>query len=212
VRRTSATIDTSAVLRRGLGELPTWLTLGVYGDQLVLVAVSQGRPILAAYQLSTLRLRWTSPLSTMDIRVTRCGPWLCASDNHSIDAIAMDTGVPAWKLADTGHFKDWAAGWMYDEPYPLEPDDATLVDPITQRVMLHLGRWRIPEPSSTGPVLTMLTERDSNRTWLGLLTTGPSIDILGLVPDLALNSCVADDGYLACLTTTGQLRIWRYRR
>jgi hypothetical protein len=100
---------------------------------------------------------------------------------------------------------------MYDEAYPVEPDDATLVDPITQRVMLHLGRWQIPELSDTGPVLTMLMERDSTRTWLGLLTTGPSIDILGAVPDLTLNSCDVDDDYLACLTTTAQLRIWRYR-
>jgi hypothetical protein len=59
-QRTSATIDTTAVLQRGLGELPTWLTLGVYGDQLVLVTASPGRPTLAAYQLSTLGLRWTS--------------------------------------------------------------------------------------------------------------------------------------------------------
>jgi hypothetical protein len=212
VRRTSATIDTTAVLQRGLGELPTWLTLGVYGDQLVLVTVSRGRPILAGYPLSRLDLRWTSPLSTLDIKVTRCGPWLCASDGHSIDAIAMDTGAPAWKRTDAGHFKGWADGWMYDEPYPVEPDDATVVDPLTQQVMLHLGPWRIPEPSNTGPMLAMLPERHSTRTWLGLLTTGPSIDILGAVPDLTLNSCDVDDGYLACLTTTAQLRIWRYRR
>ncbi len=205
-------MDATAVLQRGLGELPTWLTLGVYGDQLVLVTVRRGRPILAAYKLSTLDLRWTSPLSALDIKVTRCGPWLCASDGHSIDAIAVDTGAPAWQLTDAGHFKGWADGWMYDEPYPAEPDDAILVDPVTQRVMLQLGRWRIPEPSSAGPVLMMLTERHSTRTWLGLLTTGPGIDILGAVPDLTLNSCDVAVGYLACLTTTGQLRIWRYRR
>jgi hypothetical protein len=211
-RRTSATIDTTAVLRRGLGELPTWLTLGVYGDLLVLVIVSPGRPTLAAYQLPTLHPRWASTVSTLDISVSRCGQWLCLSDADGIHAIAMDTGAPVWTLADAGHFKGWADGWMYDEPYPVDPDDATLVDPLTRRVVLHLGRWRIPEPSETGPVLTMLAERDSTRTWLGLLATGPRVDILGALPDLTLNSCDIGDGYLACLTTAGQLRIWRYRQ
>jgi hypothetical protein len=191
-QRTSTRTDTTAILQHGQGELPTGLTLGVYSDLLVLVTVSPGGPALAAYRLSTLGPRWTSTVSALDVFVTRCGPWLCASDDHSINAIALDTGAPARTLTDAGHFRGWADGWMYDEPYLVEPDDATLVDPLTQRVMLHLGRWRIPEPSNTGPVLTMLPERHSNRTWIGLLTTG--------------------DGYLGCLTTSGQLRIWRYRR
>jgi hypothetical protein len=211
-QRISARIDTTAVLQHGPGELPTGLTLGVYGDKLVLVTGGQDRPTLAAYQLSTLGLRWTSTVSALDVQVTRCEPWLCVSDDHSIYAIAGDSGAPAWTLTDARHFKGWVDGWTYDEPYPVEPDDATLVDPVTQRVMFHLGRWRIPEPSNTGPVLTMLTERQSNRTWLGLLATGPRIDILGAVPDLTPNSCDVADGYLACLTTTGQLWIWRYRR
>ena len=210
--RASAAIDSTAVLRRGLGELPTWLTLGVYGDLLVLVTVSGGRPVLAAYRLDTLAPQWTSTVSAVNVNVGRCGPWLCAGDGHSIHAVALATGAPAWTLADAGHFKGWALGWLYDEPYPVETDDATLVDPLTQRVLLHLGQWRIPEPSSTGPVLAMLPERHSNRTWLGLLTTGPRIDILGAVVDQTLNNCDLGDTYLACVTTNGELRIWRYVR
>jgi outer membrane protein assembly factor BamB len=211
-RRTSATIDATAVLQRGLGELPTWRTLGVYGKLLVLVTAGPGRPALAAYQLNTLGPRWTSTISTLNVNVSPCGRWLCMSDGHSIHAIALDTGAPAWTLADAGHFKGWADEWMYDEPYPVDPDDATLVDPLTQQVALHLGRWRIPERSNAGPVLTMLAERHSNRTWLGLVTAGPSVDILGALPELTVNSCEIGDSYLACFTTAGQLRIWRYRR
>jgi outer membrane protein assembly factor BamB len=211
-RRASATIDTTAVLQRGLGELPTWFALGVYGDLLALVTVSGGRPALAAYRLDTLGPRWTSTASTLNVNVGRCGVWLCMSDGHGVNAIAMDTGAPAWSLADAGHFKGWADEWRYDEPYPVEPDDATLVDPLTRRVVLHLGRWRIPEPWNTGPVLMMLAERDANRTWLGLLAAGPGVDILGAMPDLTLNSCEVGDAYLTCLTTAGQIRVWRYRR
>jgi hypothetical protein len=110
-------------------------------------------------------------------------------------------------------FQDWAAGWIYDEPNPIQPDAAALVDPLTQRVVLDLGRWRIPAPSNTGPMLVMLPERQSTRTWLALLTTGPRIDVLGAVTELTQNSsCQLSDAYLSCLTTSAQLRIWRYRR
>jgi hypothetical protein len=59
---------------------------------------------------------------------------------------------------------------------------------VTQRVVLNLGRWQIPTPSNSEPVLMMLAEPDTIRTWLGLLTAGPQIDVLGVVTELTRNS------------------------
>jgi hypothetical protein len=211
--RASAVIDATAVSQRGRGDLPTSLALAVYGDRLVRVTSRQGRPTLAAYQVSTLGLQWTAAVSMMEVNVAGCGPWLCVADQHGIRAIAPDTGAPAWEMTNVDRYRGWAAGWIYDEPDRTQPDAAaTLIDPVTQRVVLNLGRWRIPAPSNTGPVLTMLAERQSARIWLGLLTAGPRVDVLGAVPGRTQNSCEVDGGYLACLTTSAQLRIWRYRR
>jgi outer membrane protein assembly factor BamB len=210
--RGSATIDATAISQRGRGDLPTSLALGVYGDPLVLVTSRQGRPILAAYQVSTLGLEWTAAVSMLDVNVSGCGSWLCVADQHGIRAIAPDTGAQAWEMTNVDRYRGWAAGWIYDEPDQTQPDAAaTLIDPVTQRVVLNLGRWRIPAPSNTGPVLTM-AERQSARIWLGLLTAGPRVDVLGAVTGLTQNSCEIGDRYLACLTTSAQLRIWRYRR
>jgi hypothetical protein len=185
----------------------------VYGDQLVLITTRHGRPILAAYQVSTLSLQWMSAIPVVDVNVSQCGRWLCVSDEHGTYAISRDRGAPAWTMTNVGGFSGWAAEWIYDEPDAFHPDGATLIDPQTQRVVLDLGRWRIPAQPNTGPVLMMLAERQSTRTWLGLLATGPRIDVLGAVTELTQNSwCEVGDGYLSCLTTSAQLRIWRYRR
>jgi outer membrane protein assembly factor BamB len=211
--RTSATIDATAITRPARGDLPTGLAFGVYGDQLVLVTTRRGGAILAAYQVSTLGLQWMLAISAVDVNVSQCGPWLCVSDNHGTYAVTRDRGAPAWTMTNVGGFRGWAAGWIYDEPDAIQPDGATLIDPLTQRVVLDMGRWRILAPSNTGPVLMMLAERQSTRTWFGLLATGPRIDVLGAVTELTPNSwCEVGDRYLSCLTTSSQLRIWRYRR
>jgi outer membrane protein assembly factor BamB len=210
--RTSATIDAATITQPDRGDLPTGLALGVYGDQLLLVTARLGRPILAAYRVSTLALQWTSAVSMMDVYVSPCGSWLCVGDRYGTHAIIPDSGAPAWTMTGGNGFSGWAAGWMYVEPYPTQPDQAALVDPVTQRVVLNLGRWRIAASSNIGPVLMMLAERQSARTWLGLLSAGPQIDVLGAVTGVTKNSCEVGDGYLSCLTTDAQLRIWRYRR
>jgi outer membrane protein assembly factor BamB len=209
--RTSAAIDATTITQPDHGDLPTGLAFGVYGDQLVLVNAGQGGAGLAAYRVSTLGLQWRSAISMIDVYVSECGPWLCVSDENGIDAITRDSGEPAWTMTAGGGFRGWAAGWIYVEPDATHPDPA-LIDPVTQRVVLTLGRWTIPAPSNTGPVLMMLAERQSTRTWLGLLATGPRIDVLGAVTGVTQNSCEVGEGYLACLTTDAQLRIWRYRR
>jgi outer membrane protein assembly factor BamB len=209
--RTSAMIDATAITQPGLGERPTGLAFGVYGDQLVLAATTHGRPILAAYSVSTLRLQWTSAISMIDVNVSECQPWLCVNDNDGIHAITRNSGAPAWTMTIGAGFRGWAAGWIYVEPDATQPDPV-LIDPVTQRVALTLGHWIIPAPSTTGPVLMMLADRQSTRTWLGLLAAGPRIDVLGAVTGVTRNSCEIGDGYLACLTTDAQLWIWRYRR
>jgi len=53
---------------------------------------------------------------------------------------------------------------------------------------------------------------ESGRIWLGLLVPGPRIQALGAVRGMAQDTCEVGAGYLACMTTAAQLRIWRYRR
>jgi hypothetical protein len=86
-----------------------------------------------------------------------------------------------------------------------------LADPVTDRTVLDLGRWRLSTQTPGRPPLFAWVERDSGITWLGLLTPGPRIQVLGAVTGLAQNTCGLGESYLACMTTTHQLRIWRYR-
>lgn len=210
--RASAVIDAATISQSGQSDTPARLAVGVYGDQLVLVTSRQGRPTLAAYRLSTLGLQWTAVLHTLAVFVSRCGTQLCVADEDAIYAFAPDTGTPTWTMRNAHRIRAWLGGWIYDEPDPTQSDGATLIDPVTQRVVLNLGRWRIHTPSNSGPVLMTLVEPDATRTWLGLLAAGPRVDVLGVVTELAQNSCQVGDGYMACLTTTDQLRMWRYRR
>jgi outer membrane protein assembly factor BamB len=181
----------------------------LYGDQLLLVTTRQGRPTLAAYRVATLDQQWTATLPTTDVFLSRCGPWLCASYLNATHAIIAGTGAPAWTITNSPQDMGWLAGWIYVGADPTHPDTAALIDPVTQRVALHLGQWRISTPT-TGPVL-LTSAAGPNDTLLGLLADGPRIEILGVVTARLQDGCQAGDGHLACLTINDQLRIFEYK-
>jgi len=181
----------------------------LFGDQLLLVTTRNGRPTLAAYRVTTLGQQWAATLPTTEVYLSRCGPWLCASYLNATHAIIPDTGVTAWTVTIGPQYVGWLAGWIYYAADPTHPDSAALVDPVTQRVALRLGHWRIPGPSAAGRVL-LTAAASSNETLLGLLIDGPRTEVLGVVTAQLQRGCQVGDGYLACLTINDQLLILKY--
>jgi outer membrane protein assembly factor BamB len=202
--RASATVDASTINQSSFGRIT-----GVYGDQLLLATGSQDAHALAVYRVDTLGLQWTATLPAGAGFASRCGTWLCVGDDQATQGFARDTGVPAWNVSG---LRGWAAGWLYDSTTldPNQSGESSLVDPTTRRVVLNLGRWRIVALSNPGPVLMTLVDRDSSHTWFALLAAGPRVDILGATTVLTITCQVSGD-YVACLTRSQQVRIWRYR-
>jgi len=115
----------------------------------------------------------------------------------------------AWTVTIGPQYLGWVAGWIYYGADPTHPDTAALVDPVTQRVVLRLGHWRMLT-SPTGRVL-LTAAAGTNETMLGLLADGPRIEVLGAVTAVLQDGCDVGDGSLACLTINDQLLILDYK-
>lgn len=181
----------------------------LFGDQLLALTTRQGRPTLTAYQVTTLGQQWAATLPTTQAFLSRCGPWLCAFYLNATHAIDARTGAPAWTMTNSPQPMGWLAGWIYEAADTTHPDAGALIDPVTQRVALHLNAWRISAPTADRVLLTEAA--GPNDTWLGLVADGPSIEVLGMVGAQLQDSCQVGDGHLACLTTGGQLLILKYK-
>jgi hypothetical protein len=205
--RATATIP---VTPAALGDNTAGPWLALLGGQLVVGYLRQGSPTLTVYRTDTLAAQWTTTVPTLDIGVTRCASLLCLSDVHGVRAVAAATGTAVWTRSGAAWF-GLVDGWIYDAPQPFESGSARLVDPVTARTVLDLGRWRLSTQTPGRPPLLEWVEKDSGRIWLALLTPGLRIQVLGAVTDLAQNTCGLGDSYLACMTIAHQLRIWRYR-
>ncbi len=183
--------------------------LALIGDQLLVGYLRQGQPTVTVYRARTLTPQWTGRVATLDLDGTRCPPLLCLHDRYGVRAVVPTTGVVVWTANGAAWF-GLVDRWLYDEPQPFQPGSARLIDPATTHTVLDLGRWRLAAQNPGQPPLFELVE-ESGRSWLGLLAPGPRIQALGAVTDLPQNTCDVGTGYLACMTTAHQLRIWHYR-
>jgi outer membrane protein assembly factor BamB len=195
---------------RRLGGAVAGPMLVVRGDLLMVGYQQQGRATVTAYRTDALTPLWTATVGSLNVGFTRCGALLCLNDESGFRAVAPASGRVVWSVADAGWYGP-VDRWLYEAPDPLQPGSAHLLDPATGRAVLDLGRWRLAEHARGQPPLFELVEADSGRIWLGLLAAGPRILPVGAATGLPQNSCGLADGYLACLTTTHQLRISRYR-
>jgi len=205
--RANATIP---VTQAALDENTAGPWLALLGNQLVVGYLRQGNPALTVYRTDTLAPQWTVTVPTLNVAANRCAPLLCLSDTRGVRAVAAATGTGVWARNGTAWF-GVVDGWLYDAPQPFQPGSARLVDPVTTRTVLDLGRWRLSTQTPGQPPLFEWVEKDSGRIWLGLLTAGPRIQVLGAVTGLPQDTCDLDGSYVACVTTTQQVRIWRYR-
>ena len=203
--RANATIP---VTQAALDENTAGPWLALLGNQLVVGYLRQGSPALTVYRTDTLAPQWTVMVPTLNVAVHRCAPLLCLSDTRGVRGVAAATGTAVWAANGAAWFGQ-VDGWIYDAPQPSQPGSARLIDPVTEHIVLELGQWRLSAQAPGRPPLFEWVEKDSGRTWLGLLTAGPRIQVLGAVTGLAQDSCGLGDSYLACLTIPRQLRIWR---
>jgi outer membrane protein assembly factor BamB len=82
----AATID---AVTTNQSDNPAGLVM-LFGDQLLLITTRQGRPTLAAYQVTTLGQQWAATLPTTVVFLSWCGRWLCASYLNATHAIALE--------------------------------------------------------------------------------------------------------------------------
>lgn len=206
---TSGQIESPVTAPAGQGEEQQEWRYQIYGNQLLVYAGSR----LTAYALGTLAWQWTVAVPGTDASLTGCGPWLCLDDGATLRALARGTGTPAWSMPRGSGQPSlaWVRQWIYRGPVPGDPGDASLFEPVAQRVVLDLGNWRLAAQADTPAVLRLDGGR-SGLTWIGLLTEGLQVEPLGAVTALNQQPCaVGGPGYLACLTVRGDLRIWRYQ-
>jgi hypothetical protein len=182
------------------------------------------RETITAYDLATLRHRWTADLPPGGWLVSPCGPVLCVQGGAVPHALDPATGAPAWSAdwftgPGTGSEEAWVA-----QPGPPWPTDLALVegwvvDAATGEPALELRDWaplggnalRLGRPES---LLTRYElpagPGDDGRTWFGRVRSDPvRLDVLGAV-DGRLHGCVTSAGHLAC-QRNDELQVWRLR-
>jgi outer membrane protein assembly factor BamB len=186
----------------------TWLQ--VAGD-LVLVG-EPGEPT-SAYELDTLRPRWTSDLdlSTVFVSAT-CGPVLCAfGRGGGVRALDVSTGRLRWSSQRLTYARSYAHVLvaLAERPDRSEPPVLEVVDARTGYPMRDLGPWRLT--AGTGaPPLAIRHDAASMRAWVGTLDPDVrAVRPLGVLPDI-VDGCEAGSGWVMCRHLDASIGLWRF--
>lgn len=188
---------------------PSGPLLALRGDQLLVGYLRLGHPVVTAYRTDTLTSQWTVTVPTLELSVIRCAPLLCLGGQDETQALAPKSGAVVWVEKDVTWY-GLVDHWLYEAAHPFQPDSVRLADPNSGRTVLDLSRWRLSTTAADKPPLLQRDDTASHRTWLGVLTPGLHIQILGAVAGLPQNSCDLGIDYIACSITSHQVRIWRY--
>lgn len=201
-------------------ELPdglAWLAgpgLNIVGDQLVLSAVGpDGRSVVGAYDLDSLRERWRVSSPTPVEYATGCGPVLCLLGRGGLTVADLATGTIGWSTT-RWVAGGWQAGTLLVSAARPYTEQAVL-DPRTGLRLLNLNGWSAPLVAADVDRGTVLVARQLGgpeyRLEVGWLDPdGPAIRPLGSLVGAVDTSCRHNAHYLACTTVDLQVRVWRY--
>jgi hypothetical protein len=180
------------------------------GDQLLFMYSQHGVGVVTAYASATLTQRWRVTFQSLVNYVAPCGPMLCLGDQRTLTAVDPATGAVRW------HSERWLLIDSFDDRLlakAILADDYAILDTATGRQLLDLGTWSLlPQNRSRGPVMLARERTGPPGVWFGVLDEKRlAIAPLGWLTGLVKERCQASAAYLACLTTDGPLRVWRYR-
>jgi outer membrane protein assembly factor BamB len=182
------------------------------------------RDTLTAYDLATLRRRWTADLPPGGfLVVSACEPVLCVQGGAVPLALDPATGAAAWSadwLPESGVAGDtWVAQPGPPWPTGLLLVEGWVVEAATGEPVLELREWAPlggNEPILGRPAALLTRYElpagpgDAGRTWFGRIRSDPvRLEVLGGV-DGRLHRCVTSADQLAC-QRDDELLVWRLR-
>lgn len=202
--------------------------LYLIGRQGILGYEDHNQTVYSAYDLTGLARRWHTTMPTEISVLTACGGTLCAGTGllltcypvrcSAIDSFlfGLDPGTAAtrWisaRWSRTGATLDGPASVLaFNREPPGLTASGAVIDPITGRTLLELGRWA-PVAAAPGTPTTLLTlPSDSYHSWLAVLGARPARLIpIGRLP-VAGEACQSTTTTLTCPTLDGRLTVWRY--
>jgi outer membrane protein assembly factor BamB len=189
----------------------------VAGDLLLADWTSDGWRIVSAYGLATLDLRWRQELGlATDYVSADCGGQLCVfARSGGLRVLDRGTGETRWSdrrwaLAETLAGRLLVHAWQLPGPGSL----SAVVDPLTGRVLLDLGRWITMRSASSGGVGGLPAARlDSAtaRAWFGTVDLASlTIRVLGSAPDVS-GDCRSGASWVVCRRLDASIGVWTYR-
>jgi outer membrane protein assembly factor BamB len=167
---------------------------------------------VTVYSTDTYHRQWTRELGD-DSYLNFCGGTLvCDSTPTGARVIDSATGAPAWNLSLDNYLGQIGEHLVeFDLDSTLRP--LRILDPRTGRTLVDLAAWRGTSSflSGPGPLLLTSMPKAVGPTWLGVLAPGAATPVtLDPVPYGVVN-CQVTLNVIACETSDGDLRIWRYR-
>ena len=185
------------------------LSFYVAGDLLMVTSFDATSPYVYAYDLATLRLRWSKTSLDTAQYLGYCGPVLCGQgDVSSLTGFDPRTGDLLWSARTE-------SSWLMPGGLLLVSDNTGgaghLVDAVTLRHLADLGSWQ--PIADLGPYPQVFSKPDVERTgtWFGVFDPGTrTVQAVLHTASLAQN-CVTEAGLLLCASSDGTITAWRYR-
>ena len=191
--------DTGAVVRAAA--LPVAATppevLALTDD---LVVLSDGPGGVAAYEVATLRRRWTLSRGPADrVDVSDCGAALCLDDGSPGPRLLDPaTGSTRWR-ADGWTLLESVGNWLLalsDVTGPI--DELALLDALTGRPVRHLGRWQPLSGARWGDGSIVRRRQRDGRVLFGRLDDrGEGVRVLAALRG-AVGECDMHGVFLVC--------------
>jgi PQQ-like domain len=181
----------------------------VDGQFIVGSSSSLERGTVGVYDMDTLRPVWRRAGRRVD-GANRCGALLCLREGDGLEAVDPGTGAVRWQKAEWfGVEQGGSVLALTLGPRRLRA--VGVIDPSTGRLLLGLEPWDVNINDNRDTEL-VLTRVSAGRTWVGVADlTSLTIRVVGTIPDL-VSQCLAGNGHLVCRDSTGDLRLWAFRR
>jgi hypothetical protein len=196
----------------------------VAGDLLLADWANDGRRMASAYDLVTLDLRWRQQLSLSTEYVSAdCGGQLCVfAGSGGLRVLDQGTGQtrwsdPRWALAETLAGTLLVHAWQL----PVPGSWSAVVDPLTGRVLLDLGRWITTRSAWAGgcrldgcggvglPAVRL--DSTAGRAWFGTVDlVSLAIRVLGSASDVS-GDCRPGADWVVCRRANASIGVWTYR-
>jgi hypothetical protein len=213
-------VTAAAELGPGASSYSSIPVFQVAGDLLLADWTSDGRRMVSAYGLAALDLRWRQELAlSTDYVSADCGGQLCVfARSGGLRVLDRDTGRTRWSdrrwaLAETLAGRLLVHAWQLPGPGSW----SAVVDPLTGRVLLDLGRWitmrTASSASASGAAGLPAARLDSAtaRAWFGTVDLASlTIRVLGSAPDVS-GDCRSGAGWVVCRRVDASIGVWTYR-